>query len=133
MSDRDLMAIVLEDVSRKFDFVLEGIDGLNQKMERYRDEANDRFERVEAAIRFTNVDLRQRIDGVEERLTKRIDAVDVRLEAVEVKLEAVEVKLEALEVKLEAVEVKLDAVADDVAAHRADTESHTLYRVKEEG
>jgi hypothetical protein len=119
MSDRDLLAIVLDDVSRKFDLILESHDGVREELRQYREESNERFERVEAAIRFTNVDLRQRIDGVEERLTKRIDAVEVRLEAVEVKLEA--------------VEVKLDAVADDVAAHRADTESHTLYRVKEEG
>ena len=105
MSERDLVAIVLEDVSRKFDLILESHEGVREELRQYREESNERFERVEAAIRFTNVDLRQRIDGVEERLTKRIDAV----------------------------EVKLDAVADDVAAHRADTESHMLYRVKEEG
>lgn len=76
MSDRDLLAIVREDVSRKFDIVLEGIDGLNQKMERYRDEANERFERVEAAIRFTSVDLREKIGKVEERLTGVEDKLD---------------------------------------------------------
>ena len=63
-------------MSRKFDIVLEGIDGLNQKMERYRDEANERFERVEAAIRFTSVDLREKIGKVEERLTGVEDKLD---------------------------------------------------------
>jgi hypothetical protein len=28
---------------------------------------------------------------------------------------------------------RIDAMADDLAAHRADTESHALYRVKEGG
>jgi len=129
MSERDLLAIVLEDVSRKFDLVLEGMTAIDRKMERYRDENLVQHEELKAAIRFTNVDLRQRIDTVVERL----EAVEVKLDVVEVKLEAVEVKLDAVEIKLEAVEIKLDAVADDVAAHRSDTESHSLYRVKEQG
>jgi hypothetical protein len=35
--------------------------------------------------------------------------------------------------RIDAVEEKLDAVADNLAAHRSDTESHALYRVKEGG
>jgi len=98
MTDRDLVAIVLEDVSRKFDLILEAHASQKDEMDRRFVKVDAQFEDLKAAIRFTNVDLRQRIDDVEDRLTKRIDAM-----------------------------------ADDLAAHRADTESHALYRVKEGG
>jgi hypothetical protein len=46
---------------------------------------------------------------VEERLNKKIDTVELRLGK------------------------KIDAVADDLSAHRVDTEAHHgLYRVKEQ-
>jgi hypothetical protein len=52
------------------------------------------------------------------------------------KLDLVNFKIEVLNDKIDAVETrlidKIDAVADDLAAHRADTEAHHgLYLVKE--
>ena len=34
---------------------------------------------------------------------------------------------------MDRMETKLDAVATDLAAHRADTEAHGVYRVREGG
>ena len=89
MTAKDYTAIVLEEVSRKFDIVHEGLQALDSKIERYRDENLAQHEDLKAATRFTTVDLRQRIDGldqkidaVEDRLMKRIDAIEVKLNAV---------------------------------------------------
>jgi uncharacterized protein (UPF0218 family) len=70
--------------------------------------------------------LSEKIDGVETRLSKRMDCM-------EHKLDVVAAKGDVTATKLDAVSVKLDAVAADLKAHRADTEVHKkVYKVKEE-
>ena len=77
MSERDLLAIVLEDMNRKFDLVLDAYAAQNEEMKRSFEKVDARFEDLEAAIRFTNVDLRKRIDAVEQK----VDAVAEDLSA----------------------------------------------------
>jgi hypothetical protein len=95
---KDHMEIILEDIRGKFDLVLEGQDGLNKKIEGVKQELNERFEYNTFLIQGLN----KKIDNVNESLNKKIDEVDARLGK------------------------KIDAVASDLAAHRADTESHGL-------
>ena len=57
-----------------------------------------------------HVGLRQAIDDLDKRTTERFDLVDF---------------------KFEVLNKKIDAVAADLSAHRADTEAHNIYRVKE--
>ncbi|ABQ27365.1 hypothetical protein [Geotalea uraniireducens] len=79
---KENMEVLLEDISSKFDLVLEGHEVL-----------------------------RSEIRELGRKTDERFDLVDF---------------------KIDTLNKKIDAVADDVAAHRADTEAHDgVYRVKE--
>jgi predicted nuclease with TOPRIM domain len=76
--------------------------------------------------------LAEKMDRMEERLDGRIDGVEGRLIRVEAKVDSMEAKLDNLEVKvgeidkrLWGLETKVDGIANDLAAHRADTEGHS--------
>jgi vacuolar-type H+-ATPase subunit I/STV1 len=89
--EADHLEILLEDIKDKFDVVLEGYDAIRKEISEYKQELNEKIEMNSFLIQGLN----KKIDSVEERLSK-----------------------------------KLDAVADDLAAHRADTESSgTRYKV----
>ena len=96
--------VLLEDISGKFDLVLEGHAALDRKFDYKFDELNEKIE-----INSFKIDaLNQKIDAVDARLSKKIDGVDEKLSK------------------------KIDGVAADLKAHRADTEAHHgVYRVKE--
>jgi outer membrane murein-binding lipoprotein Lpp len=73
--------------------------------------------------------LNNRIDDAFQKLDDKISLVDYKVGALNTKIDRVESSLNA---KIDRVEKKVDAIADDLAAHRADTESHRgLYKVKE--
>jgi hypothetical protein len=66
--------------------------------------------------------LHKQIQVSEQKLTERINLVDFKVEALNQKVDNVEIRLSQ----------KIDDVAEDLKAHRADTEAHKeLYRVKE--
>ena len=72
-------------------------------------------------------------DSLQE-FSEKIDHVNFKIEVLNDKIDTVEARLND---KIEAVQRnlagKIDAVADDLSAHRADTEAHHgLYLVKEE-
>ena len=113
--EKDHLEILLEDMNKKFDLVLEGHAVLGKKIEDKADEANEKIELTNLQIKALN----QKIDSVETRLNKKIEGFEARLNK---KIEGVEEKLST----------KLDAVASDLAEHRADTEKHKIeYKVSE--
>ncbi len=122
MEKKDRIEILLEDMQSKFELVLEGHDVLRSEIARTARQTQERIDLVEEKITVLNQkidtvksDLTSRIDQVESNLSKRIDQVEARIDQVETGLSA-----------------KIDAVAADLAAHRADTETHrTPYRVSE--
>jgi len=135
--EKDHLEILLEDINGKFNLVLEGYTALDKKIDTRFDELNEKIENNSFMIGVLN----NKIDAVDERLSKKIDAVDERLSK---KIDAVEEKLskridaveEKLSTRIDAVEEnlggKIDVVAADLSAHRADTEAHHgIYRVKE--
>ncbi len=145
---KEHLEVILEDINGKFDLVLEGQESLRKEMHGIRDELAEKIDQNTFMIKALNqkidgVDARldTKIDGVEQRLEQKIDGVEQRLEQ---KIEGVELKLEQkidgvelkLEQKIDGVEKKLgqklDAVAADLKDHRADTESHRGYQVREE-
>jgi len=65
--------------------------------------------------------LDRKIDSVRDELKEDISLCNVRIDALSVKVDNVEKRLSE----------KIDAVATDLSAHRADTEAHNIYRVKE--
>ena len=65
----------------------------------------------------------------DEKFSKRFNELEEKIDFNSFKIEVVNKKIDDVEARLSA---KIDAVADDLAAHRADTEVHQgLYRVKE--
>jgi hypothetical protein len=61
------LEMVLEDISGKFDLVLEGQESLRQEMHVIRDELSEKIETSSFKIDVLN----QKIDGVEEKLARR--------------------------------------------------------------
>ncbi|MDT8445213.1 MAG: hypothetical protein RQ722_13035 [Desulfuromonadales bacterium] len=94
------LEMILEDISGKFDLVLEGYAALDRKLDNRFDLLNEKIETNSFKIDVLN----QKIDGVRTELKADIKTV----------------------------EVKVDDVAADLQAHRADTEVHRGYRVRED-
>lgn len=101
---KENLEILLEDISSKFDLVLEGHEVLRSEIRELSRKTDERFDLVDFKIDTLN----KKIDTVDKRLSDKIDAVDEKLSK------------------------KIDAVAVDLKAHRSDTEAHCgVYRVKE--
>ncbi len=98
------LEMILEDISGKFDLVLEGYAALDRKLDNRFDLLNEKIETNSFKIDVLN----QKIDGVEVKLTKKIDSVEENLTK------------------------KIDAVAADLQAHRVDTEVHRGFQVRED-
>ncbi|MBM4333898.1 MAG: hypothetical protein FJ117_22230 [Deltaproteobacteria bacterium] len=142
--DKDHLEILLEDIRGKFDLVLEGHDTLRQEIRDTREDLCEKINLVDFKVETVNRkidgvrdELSQKIDGVEENLNQKIDGVrddlNQKIDGVESRLSneirATNQKIDSVEVRLSE---KIDAVAADLAAHRADTESHrTGYQVSE--
>ena len=123
---KENLEVILEDISSKFNLVLEGHEVLRSEIRELSRKTDERFDMVD--LKFSA--LNQKIDAVDLKLSKKIDAVDLKLSK---RIDAVELKLSE---RIDAVDLKLskkvDAVSADLSAHRADTEAHhAVYRVKE--
>ena len=102
--DKDNLEILLEDIRGKFDLVLEGHSSLHKRIDKAEQNLSDNISLVDFKVGVLN----QKIDDVHDKLDRKID--DVRDELGQ----------------------KIDAVAADIAAHRANTESHKAgYRISE--
>jgi len=102
--EKDHLEILLEDIRGKFDLVLEGHDVLHKEIRDTREELCEKIDLVDFKVGA----LDRKIDGVETSLNRKIDAVETSLSQ------------------------KIDAVAENLTAHRRDTEAHpSLYKVKE--
>ena len=102
--EKDHLEILLEDIHGKFDLVLEGHDVLRKEIRDTREELCEKINSVDFKVGTLN----QKIDGVRDDLNQKIDGVR------------------------DALGQKIDAVAEDLAAHRRDTEAHpSVYKVKE--
>lgn len=101
--EKEHIEILLEDISGKFDLILEGHTSLDRKMDR-----------------------------IHEELTENIEINNIKIDALSNRMERLELKVDGLEHKVDGLEHKIDAVAADLSAHRADTEAHrNIYKVKE--
>jgi len=74
---KDHLEILLEDISGKFDLVLEGHAALDKKIDIRFDELNEKIEHNSFKIDTLN----KKIDAVDEKLSKKIDAVSADLSA----------------------------------------------------
>lgn len=102
--EKDNLEILLEDISGKFDLVLEGHEVLRKEIRDTREELSEKIKFVDFKVEVLN----QKIDGIHDKLNQKIDTVRNELGQ------------------------KIDAVATDLSAHRRDTEAHpSVYKVKE--
>jgi len=105
--EKEHLEILLEDIQGKFELVLDGHESIRKEIRDTREELNEKHEHAILLIDG----LSKKIEGVEARLDKKIDGVEARLDK---KIDDVKTILEK----------KIDDVAVDLAAHRADTETH---------
>ncbi len=68
---KDHLEILLEDIRGKFDLVLEGHESIRKEIRDTREELNEKIEHNTFLIGALN----RKIDDVDERLSKKIDAV----------------------------------------------------------
>ncbi|MCX5815350.1 MAG: hypothetical protein NTX75_03785 [Proteobacteria bacterium] len=104
---KDHLEMILEDIKEKFDLVLEGHEVLHREIQDTRQELREEIGLVNGKVDALN----HKIDSVDKKLSDKIDSVDKKLSD---KIDDVEKSLKQ----------EIRAVADDLAAHRADTESH---------
>jgi len=127
----------IEDNSFKIGVLNRKIDDVDKRLSKKIDDVDKRLSK-----KIDDVDKRlsKKIDGVDKRLSKKIDDVDKRLskkiddvdKRLSKKIDDVDKRLSkkidevggSLREEINRVEQKVDAVAADLAAHRADTESH---------
>ena len=74
---KDHLEILVEDIRGKFDLVLEGHAALDKKIDARFDDLNEKIEHNSFMIGVVNT----KIDAVDERLSKKIDAVAADLSA----------------------------------------------------
>ena len=102
--EKEHLEIILEDIRGKFELVLEGHEVLRKEIQDTRQELGEKISLVDFKVDA----LSERVNCVESNLNQKIDSVEARLIR------------------------KIDGVADDLKAHRIDTEAHPpIYRVKE--
>ena len=124
--EKDNLEMILEDINGKFDLVLEGYAALDKKLDNRFDELNEKIENNSFKIEILN----QKIDGVEKKLTEKIDGVEEKLTK---RIDDVETKLtKRIDCVEQILTKKIDAVAEDLSAHRRDTEVHRGYQVRED-
>jgi hypothetical protein len=101
------LEILLEEIRGKFDLVLDGHAALRAEILEYRRESNEKHDLTAFKLEVLNETLNNKIDGA---------AAALRFELREFRGE---------------ITAKIDALAADLAAHRADTEAHPRYLVRE--
>jgi predicted nuclease with TOPRIM domain len=108
-----------EDVQHKLDLVIEGQQGLGQRLDR----VEVILERVEERVTV--------LEGKVDHLTDRVDAHDARFDQIDARFDQIDAKFAEIDERFDNTDAKIDAVATDLADHRRDTEAHRGYRVSE--
>ena len=102
---RHQLGIQSEHFQHKLDIVVEGHEVLRKEIRDTREELCEKINLVDFKVGVLN----EKIDGVDASLSQRIDGLETSLSQ------------------------KIDAVAENLSAHRRDTEAHpTIYKIKED-
>ena len=130
MNERYMEAL-LEEVRGKFDLVMEGYEALRAEIRESRRESNEKHAFTALQIRILN----DKIDNVATELRGEIHELrgefnGLRNEFNEFRQEST-VRHDHTDYQFKVINHKIDAVAADLAAHRADTEAHPRYLVRE--
>ena len=113
--EKDHLEVLLEDIREKFDLVLEGHDVLRKDIGSLRNEVRENKDETN----FKLDALHQRFENVRGELKGEITGLRGELKG-------------EIRVLREELSGKIDGVANDLAAHRADTESHSKgYKISD--
>ncbi len=74
---KENLEVILEDISSKFNLVLEGHEVLRSEIHEHGRKSDERFDLIDFKIDILN----KKIDAVDEKLSKKIDAVATDLAA----------------------------------------------------
>ena len=114
-----------ESVQHKLDLVVEGHQMLSEKIDRVEARLDKRIDCLEHKLDRVAADLGE--------VKAKGDLTAAKLDRVAADLGEVKAKGDLTAAKLDSVAAKLDRVAEDLSAHRRDTEAHPpVYRVKED-
>ena len=127
------MEILLKDIKGKFDLVLEGYDLLHREIQSVRHELLEKIDYNSFLIEAVNkkVDhfrdeftqqiqvIDKKVDTLRDDLTQQIQTVDKKVDA---SREDSSHQIQNLDIHLSE---RIDILSENLAAHRADTESHT--------
>ena len=115
--EKEHFEVLLEDMQGKFELVLEGLDGLNKKI----DDAQRRSDEKHDMTAFL-------IDRLNQKLDERTGALDQKIQTLDQKVQVLDRKLDE---RTEMLSQKIDNVAAELTAHREDMEVHKGYTVYE--
>jgi archaellum component FlaC len=112
-----LHGIILEDIQGKFQFLKEGQEAMEERMDRF----DGRLARVE-----------DKIDGMDARLIvveNRIDGIDVRLDKIDGRLDRIDVRMDRMDGKIDGIVTGITGKADKkevvVLGHRITNLEHS--------
>ncbi|MBN2372468.1 hypothetical protein JXL19_01590 [bacterium] len=116
--EKERFEILLEDIDKKLDIVVEGHQVLDKKIEDYRKEFIQELKNTNDLMRSMHNSLDKKIDQTAEGLDKKIDQTAEKLEN---KLDQVDKKIEMTKIELKEdikrVEKKLDIITDGYQNH----------------
>lgn len=129
--------ILLEDMRSNFELVLEGHASLNAKMDGMRQEFEERFDRNDFEMKVMKekiVSLDHKVTGLDQKvddLDLKITNLDQKVDGLDCKVINLDKKVNGHDHKFDSLDRKLTDIADSLAGHRADTEAHAGYMVRE--
>ena len=109
-SESQVMVLV-EEFNSNLKLVFEGFSALDRKIDTAVESLTERIDHVDYKVEVLN----KKIDDVEQRLSTRIDDVEQRLSG---RIDGVEQHLSD----------SIDGVASEIAAHRNNTELHSIEK-----
>jgi hypothetical protein len=115
--EKDRLEVLIEEVLDRVQFVAEGHDLLSRKTDR-----------IAAELVETRRDLNEKIMLVADNLTETKRELNQRLDETNQKIDETS---RTLNQRIDETNQKLDNLSADLAAHRADTESHRGYQIAE--
>ena len=124
ISKKDRFEILLEDMNGKIDTILEGRVITDNKIDRLGQKADTNKAELEKMIVESNKTLRGVINGVEIKLSHRIEKVEQKVDVVDKKVDALDKKVDDIKTELKQdiskVDEKIDKL-DEKMTDRQDT------------
>jgi chaperonin cofactor prefoldin len=94
MGQKEKYEILFEDMSTKFDLIMEGHQITQRQAEENKKDTDQKLAELSSLLITSNKSLRKDLRDTEDRLSKRLDAVNNQSGSVENKVDRIEIKLD---------------------------------------